>query len=271
MQQLEKIRSFLTGRLFFTGLDIISLLIFIPILFSYSVQLALIVLMFTLIIGAVIGAMVPTYQRRLNALYTAEGQRQSMLVETIHGIRTVKALAIEPSLRRVWDQRSAEADYIGASLRIGELRIPYRLVVAAAVALLLTVVLTTFFSRTFVGRAIKAVGQDEGALRLMGADPVKIKQLAFGIATSVNALAGAMLIIVSPVDPTMDRIYIGRTFCVVVLAGMGSMSGTLVAGLVLGVAESIVLTMFGASWATAVAFGLLLLMLGIRPQGLFGR
>jgi branched-chain amino acid transport system permease protein len=169
------------------------------------------------------------------------------------------------------DQRSAEADYIGASLRLGELRIPYRLIVAAGVALLLTVVLTNFFSRTFVGRAIKAVGQDEGALRLMGADPVKIKQLAFGIATAVNALAGAMLIIVSPVEPTMDRIYIGRTFCVVVLAGMGSMSGTLVAGLVLGVAESIVLTMFGASWATAVAFGLLLLMLGIRPQGLFGR
>ena len=169
------------------------------------------------------------------------------------------------------DQRSAEADYIGESLRLGDLRLPYRLLVAAGVALVLTVVLTQFFSKTFVGRAIKAVGQDEGALRLMGADPVRIKQLAFGIATSVNALAGAMLIIVSPVEPTMDRIYIGRTFCVVVLAGMGSMSGTLVAGLVLGITESIVLTLFGASWATAVAFGLLLLMLGIRPQGLFGR
>ena len=117
MQQMEKIRNFLTGRIFFTGLDIISLLIFIPILFSYSVQLALIVLMFTLVIGAVIAAMVPTYQRRLNALYTAEGQRQSMLVETIHGIRTVKALAIEPSLRRVWDQRSAEA--ITMHFRVG--------------------------------------------------------------------------------------------------------------------------------------------------------
>ena len=169
------------------------------------------------------------------------------------------------------DQRSAEADYIGESLRLGDLRLPYRLLVAAGVALVLTVVLTHFFSKTFVGRAIKAVGQDEGALRLMGADPVRIKQLAFGIATSVNALAGAMLIIVSPVEPTMDRIYIGRTFCVVVLAGMGSMSGTLVAGLVLGITESIVLTLFGASWATAVAFGLLLLMLGLRPQGLFGR
>jgi ATP-binding cassette subfamily B protein len=117
MQQLEKIRSFLTGRLFFTGLDILSLLIYLPILFSYSVQLALIVLMFTLVIGAVIAAMVPTYQKRLNALYSAEGQRQSMLVETIHGIRTVKALAIEPSLRRVWDQRSAEA--ITMHFRVG--------------------------------------------------------------------------------------------------------------------------------------------------------
>jgi len=169
------------------------------------------------------------------------------------------------------DQRSAEADYIGESLRLGDLRLPYRLLVAAGVALVLTVILTQFFSKTFVGRAIKAVGQDEGALRLMGADPVRIKQLAFGIATSVNALAGAMLIIVSPVEPTMDRIYIGRTFCVVVLAGMGSMSGTLVAGLVLGITESIGLTLVGASWATAVAFGLLLLMLGLRPQGLFGR
>jgi len=169
------------------------------------------------------------------------------------------------------DQRSAEADYIGESLRLGDLRLPYRLLIAAGVALVLTVALSNFFSRTFIGRAIKAVGQDEGALRLMGADPVKIKQLAFGIATSVNALAGAMLIIVSPVEPTMDRIYIGRTFCVVVLAGMGSMKGTLAAGLLLGITESLVLTLFGASWATAVSFGLLLVMLGVRPQGLFGR
>ena len=145
------------------------------------------------------------------------------------------------------------------------------MLVAFGIALALTLALTLYFSKTFNGRAIKAVGQDEGALRLMGADPVKIKQLAFGIATAVNALAGAMLIIVGPVEPAMDRIYIGRTFCVVVLAGLGSMSGTLVAGLVLGIAESIVMMLFGASWAPAVSFGLLLLMLGVRPQGLFGR
>ena len=169
------------------------------------------------------------------------------------------------------DQRSVRAGYIGSSLEIGDFRLPYRMLVAFAVALILTLVLTVYFSKTFNGRAIKAVGQDESALRLMGANPVKIKQLAFGIATAVNALAGAMLIIVGPVEPAMDRIYIGRTFCVVVLAGLGSMSGTLVAGLILGVVESIVLMTFGASWAPAVSFGLLLVMLGVRPQGLFGR
>lgn len=169
------------------------------------------------------------------------------------------------------DQRSVRASYIGTSLEIGDFRLPYRMLVAFAVALILTLALTIYFSKTFNGRAIKAVGQDESALRLMGANPVKIKQLAFGIATAVNALAGAMLIIVGPVEPAMDRIYIGRTFCVVVLAGLGSMSGTLVAGLILGVVESVVLMTFGASWAPAVSFGLLLVMLGVRPQGLFGR
>jgi branched-chain amino acid transport system permease protein len=169
------------------------------------------------------------------------------------------------------DQRMVEAAYIGQSLRFGEMRIPMRMVVAFSVAVLLTVGLTLYLSRTFTGRAIKAVAQDEPALRLMGANPVRIKQWAFGIATGVTALAGAMLIIVGPVEPAIDRLYIGRTFAIVVLAGLGSMTGTLAAGLILGIAESIVLMFFGASWAPAVAFGILLLVLGVRPQGLFGR
>jgi branched-chain amino acid transport system permease protein len=169
------------------------------------------------------------------------------------------------------DQRSVDAPYIGASVALGDVRIPVRLLVAFGTALILTGGLALYLSKTFTGRAIKAVAQDEVALRLMGANPVRIKQWAFGIATATASIAGAMLIVVSPVDPNLDRVYIGRTFCVVVLAGLGSMGGTLVAGLVLGVTESIVLTMFGASWAPAVAFGLLLVVLGVRPQGLFGR
>ncbi len=105
----------------------------------------------------------------------------------------------------------------------------------------------------------------------MGANPVAIKQWAFGIATAVLGPAGALLIIVAPVDPTLDRAYIGRTFCVVVMAGLGSMSGTLIAGIILGVVESIVLTLYGASWAPAISFAMLLAVLAVRPQGLIGR
>jgi branched-chain amino acid transport system permease protein len=185
------------------------------------------------------------------------------------------ALIIEVGLILAFgvDQRLVEASYIGKSASLGEIQLPLRTLVTAGVAIAITVLLTLYMSKTFTGRAIKAVAQDEPALRLMGANPVRIKQWAFGIATAVAALSGAMLIIVGPVDPGLDRVYIGRTFAVVVLAGLGSMTGTLAAGLVLGISESLVLKHpdLGASWAPAVSFALLLLVLGVRPQGLFGR
>lgn len=168
------------------------------------------------------------------------------------------------------DQRTVSAAYIGRSLEIGEMRIPNRLIVAFIVALAIAAALFLYLTRTFTGRAIRAVAQDEAALRLMGADPIAIKQWAFGLATATLALAGALLIIVAPVEPTLDRAYIGRTFCVVVMAGLGSMGGTLVAGIILGVSEEVV-KIYGASWAPAVSFGLLLVILAVRPQGLFGR
>jgi len=171
------------------------------------------------------------------------------------------------------DQRMVEAAYICRSMSFGDIRIPMRTLVVFGAALALTAALTLYLSRTFTGRAIKAVAQDEAALRLMGANPVRIKQWAFGIATAVAALAGAMLIIIGPVDPGMDRVFIGRTFAVVVLAGLGSMTGTVAAGMILGISESIILIhpSLGASWAPAVSFALLLIVLGVRPQGLFGR
>ncbi len=121
MQQLERIRNFLTGRMFFTLLDTTALVIFLPILFTYSVKLAMIVLAFTVLIAICVAAMVPMYQRRLQELYSAEGARQAMLVETIHGMRTVKALAIEPTQRRIWDQRSANS--ITMHFRVGRISI----------------------------------------------------------------------------------------------------------------------------------------------------
>ena len=121
MQQVEKIRAFLTGRMFFSVLDATSLLIFLPILFAYSVKLALVTLTFTIVIAAIAAIMLPIFQKRLDDLYQAEGARQSMMVEAIHGMRTIKSLAVEPAQRRQWDQRSAQS--INMHFRVGKLAI----------------------------------------------------------------------------------------------------------------------------------------------------
>ena len=109
MQQTEKIRGFLSGSLFFSLLELLSLFIFIPVLLFYSVKLTLVVLAFTLAMAAVIAALIKPFQLRLEELYMAEGKRQGMLVETIHGIRTVKSLALEPTQQRKWNDTAAYA------------------------------------------------------------------------------------------------------------------------------------------------------------------
>ena len=109
MQQTEKIRQFLSGSLFFSLLELISLVVFLPVLFWYSAKLTAVVLLFTLLMAVVIAVLIKPFQRRLEELYQAEGRRQGMLVETIHGVRTVKSLALEPVLQRKWNDTAAYA------------------------------------------------------------------------------------------------------------------------------------------------------------------
>ena len=169
------------------------------------------------------------------------------------------------------DFRTVQAPYIGQNFKIGGVGVPTRMLVPFCVSLVMFACVYLYLSRTFNGRAIMAVAQDRLALQLMAADPVRIKQLGFGIGIATTAVAGALLIIIIPIEPSIGRLYIGQVFAIAVLAGLGSIPGTLVAALVLGIAESVVSTFFGPSWAPAVAFGILLLALAFRPQGLFGR
>lgn len=121
MQQTNQIREFLTGSLFLTMLDATALFIFIPFLLFYSVPLTIIVLIFAGLLAFNIGVLLGPYRRRLEALYHAEGERQAMLVETIHGIQTVKALSMEPVQRKNWDQNSAQA--VAMQFRVGNISI----------------------------------------------------------------------------------------------------------------------------------------------------
>jgi branched-chain amino acid transport system permease protein len=169
------------------------------------------------------------------------------------------------------DYRSVNAAYIGPSVTVAGLEFPLRLLVPFAVAAAMFTALQIFLSRTFIGRAVMAVSQDPLALRLMAVDPTRIKRIAFGISIATASLAGAFLIIIQPVIPSVGRDYIGRIFAICVLGGLGSLPGTVIAALLLGVIESLTSTFYGPSWAPAVAFGILLLTLAVRPSGLLGR
>jgi branched-chain amino acid transport system permease protein len=169
------------------------------------------------------------------------------------------------------DYRYVEAAYIGPTVHIGFVDFPLRMLVPCFAALALFSLLQMFVTRTFVGRAIMAVSQDQLALQLMAVDPIKIKRIAFGLSIATAAVAGALLIIIQPVEPSVGREYIGRIFAICVLGGLGSMPGTLIAAILLGIVESLTATFYGPSWAPAVSFGFLLLTLAFRPAGLFGR
>jgi branched-chain amino acid transport system permease protein len=169
------------------------------------------------------------------------------------------------------DYRYVQARYIEYTLHIGFMDLPFRMVVPCVMSLLMVGLIQLYLSRTFTGRAIMAVSQDQLALQLMAADPVKIKRTAFAISIATASLAGAFLIIIQPVEPSVGREYIGRVFAICVLGGLQSLPGTVIAAILLGVVESLTSTFSGPSWAPAVSFGFLLLTLAFRPAGLLGR
>jgi branched-chain amino acid transport system permease protein len=169
------------------------------------------------------------------------------------------------------DYRYVEARYIGPTWHLGMVDVPLRMLVPCVVSLLLIAVLQLVLTRTFIGRAIMAVAQDPLALRLMAVDPIRIKRIAFGISIATASLAGAFLIIIQPVEPSVGRDYIGRVFAICVLGGMGSLPGAVIAAMLIGIVESLTATFYGPSWAPAVSFGFLLLTLAVRPAGLLGR
>src|SRR5713101_1788360 len=110
------------------------------------------------------------------------------------------------------DYRFVEAPYIGASLHFGFVDLPLRMLIPCLVSLLMLAVLQVFLGRTFIGRAILAVSQDRLALQLMAANPSRVKRIAFGISIATASVAGALLIIIQPVEPSIGRDYIGRLF-----------------------------------------------------------
>ncbi len=169
------------------------------------------------------------------------------------------------------DFRMVRSAWITKTFSIGFLGIALRLLIPFIVSIVLIVVMHLFFSKTYIGMISRGVAQDSLAVRLMGADPVRVKRLSFAIALSTAAIAGAMFIAIMPIEPSLGTAFISRVFPIVVLAGLGSIKGTLISAVIIGIAENLTSTLAGPSWALAVSFGILLLVLTLKPSGLFRR
>jgi branched-chain amino acid transport system permease protein len=169
------------------------------------------------------------------------------------------------------DYRLVDLSYLGSTYTLGFVQFPLRLLVPCLIGIAMVAAIQIYLAKTFTGRAILAVAQDPEAVRLVGANPVHTKEIAFGIAVATAIAAGVLLIIIQPVEPSAGREFIGRVFAICVLGGVASLPGTLLAAMILGIAETMTSTYFGPSWSPAVAFGVLLLTLAVRPTGILGR
>src|SRR4030081_2964199 len=134
------------------------------------------------------------------------------------------------------DYRMVQTAYSETTWRLGPVDFPMRLGVPFLVSVTMVVGVQLFLTHTFFGRAVLAVAQDQLALRLMGVNPVRVKEMAFALSIATAGVAGAFLIVIQPVQPAIGREYIGLAFAVCVLGGMGSVWGTLLGAFVLGLA-----------------------------------
>src|SRR5665648_462985 len=120
------------------------------------------------------------------------------------------------------DYRSITQPYLESTIGIGFVSVPWRMLVPFLVGLGMLGSVHLYLSRTFTGRTLLAVSQDVEAVRLIGANPIRAKEIAFGIAVATAIIAGVLLIIIQPVEPSITREYIGRAFAICVLGGIAS-------------------------------------------------
>ncbi len=167
------------------------------------------------------------------------------------------------------DYRSVNTVYSREVVAIGPLLIGVSRLVAFGVALAITVALFLFLKKTYVGKAMRCVAQDRGAALLMGVDTHRIYLLTFGLGSALVGVAGAIMVPMYATFPTVGVYFVLTAYVVVVLGGLGNMTGALLGGIVIGLVEATSGFYFPAL-KEAVYFVAFILVLLIRPTGIFG-
>ena len=182
-------------------------------------------------------------------------------------------LVLENVAIRLWtaDERAVTTGYAGDGVTIEGIAFPYTRVASLIVAAIGVFALHAFLTRTFAGKAIRATSEDWEAASLMGIDVQRTYVIAFGLGTAMAGIAGALVSVSYLVAPSIGLAWTLKALVVVVLAGMGSIVGAFFAGVLLGLVEALSIYVVGASYREVVGLVLFVLVLLVRPQGLFGR
>jgi branched-chain amino acid transport system permease protein len=169
------------------------------------------------------------------------------------------------------DTRTLTTGYSDSSFELLGVRVPLMYVIAFVLAFALIGAMQLFLTRSYVGKAIRAASQDSSTAQVMGINPRHVYALTFGIGAATAALGGTLIGMTFSFVPTSGLTWLLKGFVVVVLGGIGSVPGTLLAGLVLGGAEGAGGALAGTGYRDLVGLLIFLVILAIRPRGLFGK
>jgi branched-chain amino acid transport system permease protein len=183
------------------------------------------------------------------------------------------ALIIQNATQIIWtpQSRALLTDYSMKSFQIGNVYIPLVYLLDFAAALVVMLAIHQFLKRTYLGQAITAASQDRQTAELMGINPSRVYRIAFGIAMALAAIAGVFFGLTFPFNPTSGNALLIIAFGVIILGGLGSMVGTFIGGMIFGLSQTLGGYFWGPTGQLLIPFLMVLIVLTIRPQGLFGR
>jgi len=169
------------------------------------------------------------------------------------------------------DERAIQVAYTGTGLNLFGIILPYTRLGSFAVAIAVTLLLHVFLRRTYYGKAILATSEDWEAAELTGINIHRIYMMTFALGASLAAIAGTFVTITYGISPSIGIIWTLKALIVVVLAGTGSILGAFPAGILLGVVEAVSGAFIGSTYREVIGLVIFVLVLILRPQGLFAR
>lgn len=182
------------------------------------------------------------------------------------------ALVVEGVMGTIWGNNSTSIRpaYVDQSFHLGSLFLPKAQVYGGVVAVVVLIALRLILNKTWLGRAIRAASTNPASAQLVGIKVTSVAAVVFGLGLAAAGAGGAIVGVLYPFVPGSHYLWIARLLAIVVLGGLGSMEGAVIAALIFGFAETFTAVYISPAWATAVPYLIVFAVLLLRPQGLLG-